>query len=673
MKTFVMIGMFFCCSANAQVTTHAEQQMEKLAEREEAAIDGEEWTERVQNLLQNPVPVNTATEEELHQLDFLLHPIQVHQLLQYRRLLGPLIHVYELQAIPGWEPETVKSVLPYITLRPPQKNSIATMLRQGEQQLRVRMQIILQQATGFERTSGNRYLGSRPLFTAQYRKQFKNSLYLGWIGDKDAGETFFRRPTPGGFDFHSFHFLVRRPRLLRTVALGDYTLNIGQGLMHWQATAFKKGSDVLSVMRQSELILPYRSAGAFYFNRGAALSLHRKGISGTLFYSQKKVDANTDTDLIRKEVFFTSFSTSGLHRTLTEIKNQKTVRHLLYGVSIAYRWGQTKIGMHSIHHHFSLPRRSNGAPYQLLAIQGRGWWNTGTDYSTTFRNLHFFGEVARAGNGSMAWLHGLLISLHKVADLSLLYRHISSRYHSVSGNAFTEQSLPSNERGIYTGLRLRPGSRWQVDAFQDLYHFPWLRFRTDAPSHGQDYLLQVSYRPNRRTLLYARYRSEQKGNNVTNPYVAFPQVISIKKTGLRVHAEWEPAPHFQMKARMENIWYDRIGSAAEEGFLWYVEGAYDFPFSASCTMRIQYFETGGFNSRVYAYESDVAGGFSIPALYDNGWRLYAHLKSHLTKRISFHARFAQTVYRNRAATGTGLSLIQGNKVSEVTFQASYRF
>jgi hypothetical protein len=60
------------------------------------------------------------------------------------------------------------------------------------------------------------------------------------------------------------------------LALGDYTVNLGQGLIQWQGLAFGKSAEVTSIKRQSAVLQPYRSAGEFYFYRGAGITLQKK-------------------------------------------------------------------------------------------------------------------------------------------------------------------------------------------------------------------------------------------------------------------------------------------------------------------------------------------------------------------------------------------------------------
>jgi hypothetical protein len=128
---------------------------------------------------------------------------------------------------------------------------------------------------------------------------------------------------------------------------------------------------------------------------------------------------------------------------------------------MASRW---ELGVNGIYYHFSLPIYKSDDPYNLYALDDDHWYNFSTDYSCTYRNVHLFGELAVDKNLHRASINGVLISVDPRVDLSLLYRRIDKAYQAVSGNAFTENTSPSNESGIYTGICIRPADSWRIDA-----------------------------------------------------------------------------------------------------------------------------------------------------------------------------------------------------------------
>jgi hypothetical protein len=322
-----------------------------------------------------------------------------------------------------------------------------------------------------------------------------------------------------------------------------------------------------------------------------------------------------------------------------------------------------------VHYNFKYPLIKPANLYNKFSLTGSSWGNYSVDYSYTFKNLHFFGEAAADKNLNKAFINGLLINTDAKVDMSFVYRRISTGYQSLYTNAFTESTFPNNENGFYSGISVHLTDFFSVDAYADLYNFPWLKFRVNAPSYGKDYLLQLTYRPNKQVEIYTRYRTEKKAIN-DNPVELPLDPVSVKpRQNWRTQFAYKISPPITFRSRIELLWYDAKGLAPENGFLFYTDILYKpllKPWSAN--MRLQYFETGGYNSRLYAYENDVLYSFSIPVFYDKGYRYYFNLNYDLSKKISFWLRFAQTIYPDKGLIGSGLDEIKSNKKSEIKIQ-----
>jgi hypothetical protein len=120
------------------------------------------------------------------------------------------------------------------------------------------------------------------------------------------------------------------------------------------------------------------------------------------------------------------------------------------------------------------------------------------------------------------------------------------------------------------------------------------------------------------------------------------------------------------------VWYDKGGRFAEEGFLLFGELHYKPKPAFSGNIRFQYFETDGYNSRLYAFENDVLYSYSIPAFFYRGLRYYININYHCSKKVSLWLRWAQTMYNNREKIGSGLDLIEGRSKAEIKTQLFYR-
>jgi hypothetical protein len=251
---------------------------------------------------------------------------------------------------------------------------------------------------------------------------------------------------------------------------------------------------------------------------------------------------------------------------------------------------------------------------------------------------------------------------------ALLHRHLPPAYAALYGNAFTESTQPANESGAYGGINVRPATGWRLAAYADFYQFAWLRYRTHAPGNGQDYLLHASYQPNKQLEVYVRYRYERKSSNEEDSSGILNFIVAKPRQSTRLHLVYQLNSIVTAKARVEAVMYDKKGKSPEEGFLIYLEGAFrPLPYF-SANARVQYFETNGYNSRIYAYESDVLYSYSIPAFFDKGVRYYCTMSYDFSKTVSIWLRWAQTSYHNKEVNGSGLNEIMGNKRSEVKVQ-----
>jgi hypothetical protein len=640
--------------------------------------------EKQKQFRKNPVNINAADADELKQLR-IITGLQIANLIAYRNLFGKLISIYELQAIPAWDINTIRKILPFVTVATPitLSDEAGKRFRDGEHSLLLRVSQVPEKAVGFDRSSpGTKYLGSPQRIFLRYRYTYKNLLQFGLVGDKDAGEQFLKGAQQKGFDFYSFHLFARNMGDIKALAIGDFSVNMGQGLIQWQGLAFKKSVDVMGVKRQSAVLRPYSSAGEFYFHRGAGITIRKGKFESTAFASFRKLGGNFVADTVNNEDFISSFLTSGYHRTASENEDRNNLTQTAFGGNIIYRGNRWHIGANGIFYNFSLPIVKRDEPYNLYAISGKQWYNFSVDYSYTYKNLHFFGEAAMDKNFNQAFINGLLLSVDHRVDISIVQRTINKAYQSVNGNAFTENTYPVNETGFYAGVTIRPAIGWRLDVYGDVFKFPWLKYLVDAPSNGKDYLAQLTYTPNRQVELYSRFRNETKQSNQSDPLPGGAGVgttvtnflATIPKQSWRTQFLYKINPAIALRNRIELLWYDNKGINKENGFLTFFDFIYKPMFKPiSGFLRLQYFETDGYDSRIYAYENDVLYSYSIPAFSDKGYRYYLTLNYDLTKKISLWFRWAQTIYKNKNTVGSGLDEIPGNKRSEAKMQLRWIF
>jgi len=677
---FTMHTMLFAQVTELPVTS-TEQQLENITENnEDAETEDDSYLQEMVQFLRNPVNLNAADASLLKELK-MLSAIQVDNLISYRQFFGKLVSIYELQAIPGWDVQTIKRVRPYITVTNEVNviSDLGTRLRGGDHTVLVRVTQVLEKSKGYlidSSTSKNYYPGSPQRLYLRYKYVYKNLLQFGIVAEKDPGEQFFKGKQQNGFDYYSAHVFLRNLGIIKSLALGDFTVNMGQGLTQWQSLAFKKGPDITATKRQSAILRPYNSAGEINFHRGIGITIGKKNWEATVFGSYRKLDANfvAADSLVTDEDIVSSLQTSGYHRTQSEIEDKGVQRQIAFGGNVALQLKKLHIGVNAIQYQFKYPLVRDPQPYNKYALSGKSFGNYSMDYSYTYKNMHIFGELASTGKQGLAFVNGLLISVSNNVDMSLLYRNISKEYQSLYTNAFTENTYPTNEKGLFTGVSIRPAQGWQVDAYVDLYKFPWLRFGVNAPSTGSDYFIQLTYRPNRQFEIYSRYKRESKGLNLTGTDIVLYPVLDPVRQNWRTQFSYKISQQFTIRSRAEMVWFSKRGPDPGQGFLIYGDIIYKpmlKPFSAN--IRLQYFQTDDYNSRLYAYENDVLYSFSIPVFYEKGYRYYLNVNYDITRKLSFWGRIAQTLNPDRTAIGSGLDEIKGNRRTEVKLQLVYRF
>lgn len=676
----IIIATVFCShsfmSMAQEIPISTEQQLENLTDAEQGETEDDSYLQELERFKKNPINLNTADAEELKQLRFI-NALQIANLISYRKLMGKFTSMYELQAVPAWDPATIKKILPFVSFEG--STSLHTeagkRFRNGEHSLLLRASQVLEKSEGFDKSkTGTKYLGSPQKVLLRYRYTYKSLLQFGLTGDKDAGEQFFKGAQKRGFDFYSFHLFARKLGIVQSLAIGDFTVNMGQGLIQWQSLAFKKSVDVMGVKRQSAVLRPYNSAGEFYFHRGAGITIKTGKVESTAFASLRKLGGNFVADTINSEDFISSFLTSGYHRTESEIADRNNLTQTSFGGNVLYKGNKWHVGVNGIYYHFSLPIQKRAEPYNLYAISDKRWYNASVDYSYTYKNFHFFGEAAADKNFNKAFINGLLVSVDSRVDVSFVQRTISKAYQSINGNAFTENTYPTNETGFYVGAAIRPATGWRLDAYGDIYTFPWLKYLVDAPSHGKDFLVQLTYTPNKEVELYTRFRNETKQKNQADNTTVTNYLVTIPKQSWRTQINYKLTDAITLRNRVELLWYDNKGVNKETGFLTYFDFIYKPMLSRySGLVRLQYFETDGYDSRIYAYENDVLYSYSIPFFTDKGFRYYLNFNYDLTKKVSFWLRWAQTIYSNRNTVGSGLDEIEVNKRSELKMQVRWVF
>ena len=460
----------------------------------------------------------------------------------------------------------------------------------------------------------------------------------------------------------------------------------------WSGLSFGKAGAGSSVMKQGRGIIPKGSASEYAFMRGTAATLGGGPFRGTVFYSNRWIDANVSVfDTIDNELaeFVSSLQETGYHRTIGELQDRHAIRQQVIGGHLSYALNHFEVGYTAHHTWLSAPLQLSPSHYNQFYFQGQRLTNQGIDFKYVKGKYALFGEVAMSMNfdstalagvssGSttlsrFAGLVGLTVKPAGYLNFTLMYRDFGRAYQNLFSNAFGEGSRNQGQRGIYLGVEAAPAPYWHILAYADQFQFTWLTSQVYAPSRGHDYYLRISHSFNRQTHAYLQFRSKTKMKNSTDGFAFTHYPISYTKNAVRFNINYQMGSNFHFCNKAEYAHYRNDDGINEHGYFLCQDVAYkpeSKPFSL--TFRYAIFDAKDYNARIYTYESDILYSFSVPALYGKGMRVYLLGKVQLFNALTLYARIGRTIYSDRDQIGSGLTLIEGNHKTDLKVEAIWK-
>lgn len=632
-----------------------EQALENMASMEDGQI--QLLNEMISIGEKKKFNINMVTESELFSIQ-ILTPIQITQFINYRKLMGSFISLLEVQAIPYWDAMTAKKIIPFFRI-----DNETNIVPEMKQRIREGEHTILY------RTGGNvkQEKGIKQLI--KYEFQFKNLMEFGITIEKDAGEKNIA-------DHISGFFSVRKKGILNNVIIGDYLINMGQGLIHWQGYAFGKSSNIIGGYRQGDFARPHTGSDENRYHRGFAITLQKKKLFLSLFAGREKIDANIVRDTLQnanQRGYISSFFTSGLHIKTSELGDKNAVTETVLGARIHSSIRKINVGVNYISTWFDYPIKKRNLPYNYFSIEGNQWQNASIDFSLNSKIGFGFGELAIDKNYNKALVSGIIKSLDPRLDVTILYRNISKDFRSIQSNALSQNTEANNEQGLFLCINLQTTVKSKIDGYADHYINKWPGYFTDGIRRGKNYSVQYTWKPNKKTEFYIRWQQDQRNSNQRLDGVKTNKLLLATNTKWRMHASFMLHESVTIRQRVELSTYGEENTANETGFLSYMEIIYKpmlKPFSISA--RTSIFETEGYNSRIYSYERDLLSYYSIPAFYDKGIRHYILLNYKISKKLQLWMKW---VFSKTAPQGTvyGSSSFGNSTTKEWRLQVLWNF
>ncbi|MFM2049169.1 MAG: hypothetical protein RI955_1717, partial [Bacteroidota bacterium] len=620
----------------------------------------------------HPINLNTASFDVLKEFG-LLTEIQINNIINYRKTNGEFNSIYELQSITTLDLATIRKILPFVKVDgsiDDYQIPISKILTTGRFQIVSRINSTFQTPEGYKPDaatvlpSNKYYEGNKYRVYNRFNYSFGNKLSYGITVEKDAGETFLKGSQKQGFDFYSAHFFMQTNKRMATIAIGDYEIRIGQGLLMYTGFGYSKSAFVTSIKKETNILMPYKSSNEFSFLRGAAFTYKlNKYHHITPFISYRKLDGNVaiNDSTIATDDAITTIQQGGYHRTKSEIENKNTQSLTMVGTNYSFKKNNFKLGFSSVFAQYGKAIQSSNQPYSLYNFVGKNWHVSGADYSYIYKNINFFGEASFNNSKQYAIVNGLIAALDAKLDVAILYRKYTPGYYSLYSLGFSENTNNINEEGFYTGFIAKLSSQFSFSAYADFFKFPWLKFGVDAPTSGVDYFLQSSYKPDKETELYIRYQYKNKQTNVldaTNPLAKLNHEIV---QSIRFNANYKASKVITLHNKVDVKVYQIEKQKAATGIVVLqdfgyhpIQKPYDF------TGRVALFNAPNFNTRIYSFEQDVPGSFSVPMLYGKGFHGFIMMSYRINRKLEIWGRVGETYYTENTSIGSGLELINTN-------------
>lgn len=679
---FCLLVFYWCGKVDSQTVYNWQDFVENYLTEDIENISNETVMEVFYDIHRQPFDVNTVEKEQLEMLPFLSDNM-VENILSYQYQYGPLKSLDELQLVKDMDYETFQYLCLFLVVgeksTPSNFPSLKKLLKYGKRTLVFQTDHPLYWKESYkrhapevlEKNPNKEYLGRRFSTSLRLDWSYTDKISVGLTADKDAGEPFFTFTDKNkGFDFYSYYLIMNDfNKWLKTLAIGQYRLGFGQGLI--MNTDFSMGKSTLftSTGLRSHSIRKHASLSEYNYFRGIAGTFRISDyLQGTAFYSHVDKDANiSDNGLI------TSWKTDGLHRTPLEISKNKNTVNQTAGGNLSYSYKHYHVGLTGVYNYFNRLFKVNDRGYRKYYPKDYRQWNLSTDYRLHYKQHSLQGEVAVSHEKALATINTLRLGIVENWQLIFLQRFYSYKFNAMYGRSFSEGSLVKNESGLLGGFKFTPSYKFNVEAYVDVFYFPWETYTALPGSRGYELYGQGFYAFSEQTSVRLRYRFKSKEQTYSPKDEKSSEMLKpYNKHSLR----------FQMDASKYGIAFRTTLNGVFVKFM--NESSKGFLVSQSVRLPellkrfdIQfnghYFRTDNYATRLSAYESGLLYQFGFTSFYGHGYRFSTSLRYKPLTSLHFIAKFGHTQYFDRRYIGTGLEMSEGNNRENISLQMYYKF
>ena len=686
MNKWLKVILITCLSVVLPVNNlSAQHVLEEIAEQlitndEDNAYQWENLFEELSDLKENPLNINSATKEQLERFPFLNSQL-IENILYYLYKYGAMVSINELMVVEDMDLATFRLLKPFITCQPLEEKThtptLKSILKYGKQELSARMDIPLYTRAGYQpftsdyikENPNKRYLGPSFYHNLRYKFRYTDKVYIGFTAEKDPGEPFFAGNNKKGYDYYSPYFYIRDFGKIRALALGNYRLNYGYGLVMNTDFNMGKTTALNTLLNRESGIKKHSSTDEYNYFQGIAGSIQlSEHFTADAFYSYRQMDGIVDNR------FITSLKKDGYHRIPRDYEKKNSLTNQLIGSNIQYNGKNFELGLTAVYNFFNKVLNPTYRPYNKYYPRGSDFFNLGANYKFFLKKLTWMGEVAMDKDRRMAMLNTLRYRPKANFQLIAMHRFYDVAYQSMYARSVGEGSMVQNESGFYLGMEADELWYFKLTAYIDFFYFPWKKYQmTKNGTRGIDGVIQLDYSPNHELDMFIRYRYKNKfkdynpaeGDKITVPY--------IQQKG-RYQLTYSPNDELVLKTTADVVHNAYQHKDPSKGFLIKQSIGYKFPkLPLQLDASVAWFKTDDYASRITVYEKSLLYSFSMPSFYGEGERFSFNTRYELNKHIVLQGKYACTHYRDREVISSGLEQIEGNLKSDLYFQVQFKF
>jgi hypothetical protein len=620
--------------------------LQDLFDNAESEVNLEQLLDLIDELKTSKILLNEADVSDMRQLPWLT-TADVEAISIHRRRKGSILSLQELETIIG-KAKTVR-IAPYIRFQREELSRAATMKVKAlevDGSLYSRLYWETKARKGIQ--NGN-YAGEN--YKLYHRLQFlAPHLKATLLQEKDIGE-------PDVADFTSISLAANDFGVMKTAVLGNFKLNIAQGLLIGQGRYFSKGSDPSGSIRlSSKQLQPYSSSSEYGFLQGAGTTLKLDPFELTLFYSFNHRDA-----IINDAGIISSFSTSGYHRTELELNRKDNVTETISGANLLYHYERGlfsgRAGGSVLNCHYPMPLDNLEPGAAATTYTSTTLYSLETDLSLGRASLFAEGAFSKRPEDA-SWTAGAEYEVLKGITTVAALRRYGSHFFSPYAGAFAERgSGASNEEGYYVGINAKVNDRLEVAAYYDLFTFPQLDDHCPYPSDGNDSRFWLSWKQSPLltwSLQLQHKEKEEQSNQGTskNPlWVALPQISD--RCRLDCDVMLSRTLHLRSRGEVKRVIKEYLGGERQfYGRLFFQQAGYTAGKFA-LKGRFTLFNTEDYDAALYAYEDDLPLTSSLGMYDGRGKSLFVVATWQLLPQMKVGARYETTWYSDREVYSSG--------------------